>query len=246
MSETIEVPRDEFEQLVEKVERIDEENEQLRERVDELEQENEELRKRVETLQEDVWNIEEAAFGEVSSGMAATWADEDGDLLERIEDLEHAVEATEAESAKAFASEDPRKMLPIEKLAELPDDVAKQQLDTEQNRNLYRARYIWNNWENLQYAVGDYDNRAYHLKSSDVKRALNTWDEEETHVESKTVERVFRRLAEWSFWICETRQKDGERRLWRPGEWREQREDAREDAELNGHPLADSVVSGGR
>jgi len=80
-----------------------------------------------------------------------------------------------------------------------------------------------------------------------VKRALNTWDEEETHVESKTVERVFRRLSEWSFWICETRQKDGERRLWRPGEWREQREDAREGAELNGHPLAsDSVVSGGR
>lgn len=221
--------------------------EDLRSKVADLAEDRDDLRDELDTVKREVWNFEDAILGD-DDGYSVAGADmvtkKEGNILDRLEDVERAVAAGEAESAKAFASEDPRKMLPVEKLAELPDGVAKQQLDNHGNRNLYRARYIWENWDELAYATGDAENRGSHLKSADVKRTLNTWDEEDTHVESKTVERVFQRLEEWSFWICETRHKSGERRLWRPGDWRDQREDARDEAELRGHHLAGGVVSG--
>lgn len=224
--------------------------EDLRDRVDQLEDERDELAERVEDLEEDlafwkknIWGLEDAIFGEdMDLAAASSIAETDGSLWERVEDLEAG--STGGKRFDALADEDPSKMLPIEKLAALPDDVAKQQLDNAQNRNLYRARHIWNNWDEIATKTGNYENRASHLKSRDVKMALNTWAEEDAKVESKTVERVFHRLTEWTFWLSEIRHKSGERRLWRPGDWKDQREDARGEAEIQGHHLADSVVSG--
>lgn len=261
--------------LLAKVEaRIAEETEHLRDRIDELEAETSQLRDQLETerqarreaeaerddlreevedlreqldmVQQDLWNIEDAAFGEVSSGMAATWAEEDGALLERVETLEETETTSGGRTYDTIADDDPSEMLPIEKLAALPDDVARQQLDNSQNRNLYRARYVWMNWEELSTATGSGDNRGSRLTSRDVKLALNTWDEEDANVESKTVKRVFDRIEEWTYWITETRRTDSERRLWRPADWKDRRAAARDQAELDGHHLADAAVSGGR
>lgn len=243
--------------LDEKVEDLREENEDLRSEVEDLREENAQLTDRVEELEDkvdfvktEIWDLSDAILGssdeDYSITGAASVTEEEGNILDRLDAVERAVAAGRAEDAKAFASEDPRKMLPIEKLGELPDDVAKQQLDNESNRNLYRARYVWNNWDELSHKTGTAEHRGSHLKSADVKRALNTWDEEDAHVESKTVERVFRRLTEWTFWIAEVQHRSGERRLWRPRDWAERREDAREEAELKGHHLADVAVSGGR
>jgi len=242
-------------EMVEEI--VAEETADLREEVEDLREENAQLKERVEDLEEsvdfvktEIWDLSDAILGggdeDYSITGAATVTEEEGNILDRLDAVERAVEAGEAESAKAFASEDPRTMLPIEKLGELPDDVAKQQLDNESNRNLYRARHVWNNWDEISHSTGTAEHRGSHLKSADVKRILNTWDEEDAHVESKTVERVFNRLTEWTFWIAEVRHKHGERRLWRPRDWTERREDAREEAELQGHHLADAAVSGGR
>lgn len=169
------------------------------------------------------------------------------ELQDGIDGLERGIQAGDVTATPdELADIDPRDLLPVEKLASLPDEAASLHLDNEQNRNLYRARYIWENWDELCYTTGDVENRGSHLKSSDVKRALNTWDKEETRVESKTVERVFERLEYWTYDLVKIRNKDGERRLWRPGDWDEQRRDARNDAVARDHALADGVVSEGR
>jgi len=223
-------------ELTERVEALEDELRDERERRREAEAERDDLAERVEELED--WKDDH----EVQHDALSNWNDA---LEERVAEVEDTVRATEnvSEGATTFASEDPRKMLPVEKIAELPDDVAKQQLDNETNRNLYRARYVWNHWEDVSHKTGTAENRGSHIKSADVKRILNTWDEENANVESKTVERVFRKLTEWSFWICEIKHREGERRLWRPRDWKDQREDAREEADLKNHPLSDSAVS---
>ncbi len=105
---------------------------------------------------------------------------------------------------------------------------------------------LWNGIWSTYLCNSSLNSSRSHIKSADVKRTLNTWDQEETRVESKTVERVFERLSYWTYGVAEIRYKNGERRLWRPGDWEEQRRDARNEAVAQNHSLADGVVSGGR
>lgn len=243
---------DDLEEAVQELveEKVTEATADLREENRTLREENEELQNRVEELEGRMAELEDKdihhRINAIRRGLS-----EAHDSIAVVEDdvagLERAIEAGGVEATpNELADIDPRDLLPVEKLASLPDEVAVQQLDNEQNRNLYRARYIWKNWDELCYTTGDASNRGSHIKSADVKRTLNTWGQEEKRVESKTVERVFERLAYWTYNLTEIRYKDGKRRLWRPGDWGEQRRDARNDAVARDHSLADGVVSEGR
>lgn len=243
---------DGFEDAVEALveEKVAEATAHLREENKMLREENEELHDRAGELEKRVAELEDRDLHHRVDAIRRGLSDAHDNIAELqdvVTGLKRAIEAGSIEATSEELSDiDPRDLLPVEKLASLPDEVAAQQLDNQQNRNLYRARYIWNNWDELSYATGDAANRGSHIKSADVKRTLNTWNQEETHVESKTVERVFKRLAYWTYDLAEIRHKDGKRRLWRPGDWNEQRREARNAAVAQDHALADSAVSGGK
>lgn len=243
---------DDFEETVEALieEKVAKATAHLRKENEMLREENEELHDCVGELKERVAELEDRDLHHRVDAIRRGLSDAHDNIAELQDDVTGLKRAIEAGSTEATPEEladiDPRDLLPVEKLASLPNEVAAQQLDNQQNRNLYRARYIWKNWDELCYATGDAANRGSHIKSSDVKRILNTWDQEEAHVESKTVERVFKRLSYWTYDLAEIRYKDGKRRLWRPGDWKEQRREARNAAVAQDHALADGVVSGGK
>ena len=151
----------------------------LREENKALREENEDLHARVDELEERVSDLEDKDLHHRVNALRRGLS-EAHDCIAEVEDdvagVKRAIEAGRVEATPdELADIDPRDLLPVEKLASLPDEVATQQLDNEQNRNLYRARYIWKNWDELCYTTGDASNRGSHIKSSDVKRTLNTW-----------------------------------------------------------------------
>ncbi len=189
--------REENAQLRERVDDVEEQNEKLRERVDALEEENEDLRERVddvedtgEFVRDGLWNLEDAVLGDTSVAVADARATDEGSILDRLDEVEAAVDATEAvESGEAEISED---LTPMEQIARLPEHVAAEQFDNENHRNTYRARAAVRDF--FDYARKT--PRGYVLKNPDLCRVLTA--QEDRRVDSKTGERVMDRIEDLS------------------------------------------------
>lgn len=121
--------------------------------------------------------------------------------------------------------------LPIEQMADLPSAVAEDAL----SQNDLRARWTWTNWESLS----DRTRGGTVVKASDWMTAVRT-AEGRPQIESKTRERVFKRLVSYTGGAVRTKKKDGEWRLFRPDNWRE---DVKDTAAWNDAP--DSLAAGG-
>ncbi|WP_239640756.1 adenylate kinase [Haloferax prahovense] len=166
------------------IDRID----SLESRVSELEAENERLRAELEgerKAREDAEDRVETLEG-WQNGMSR-WKQFVNDALEGIETADAGPQ-----------SDDLVGLLPIEKLARMPDDVARTQLDTAQSRNLWRARFIWNHMDDLASIAGDSNNQKFRVTSPDMMKALKVAGESDGAVESKTTKRIMERIVDWT------------------------------------------------
>lgn len=200
------------------------------ERIEELEDEREELQERVDDL-EDYKRTHEKQHDSLTTLL--------DDRTDRICELEDAVErgGFVAETDNDPSPDD----LPIEQMVDLPRAVAEDALSS----NDLRARYLWENWESLSRSNGPRGGTV--LKATDALKALRTAEGKPT-LESKTRERVFKRIVSYSGGLVQAKKKDGEWRLVRPTNWRDQAEDrtstAWKDAPKSLGELGGSVASG--
>ncbi|UVW56711.1 DNA binding protein [Haloferax volcanii pleomorphic virus 1] len=215
------------------IDRID----SLENRVEELEAENERLRAELEDerqAREDTENRVETLEGWQTG--VSRWKQHVNDAIEGIQTADAGPQ-----------SDDLVGLLPIEKLAQMPDDVARTQLDTAQSRNLWRARFIWNHMDDLASIAGDSNNQKFRVTSPDMMKALKVAGESDGAVESKTTKRIMERIVDWTHGLAEIRHtSSGERALVIPTDWAERRADVVSAESGAGTPAAGGVVSGGR
>lgn len=198
--------------------------EEERERREEAERERDELRDRVEDLEDD--------YEDTSMRLDAATTHRD-----TIEDeLAELSDTVERGGFVPDSSDDPDPDdLPIEQMADLPSAVAEDAL----SQNDLRSRWTWANWDSL----ADRTRGGTVVKASEWMKAIRT-AEGRPQIESKTRERVFKRLVSYSGGAIRTRKREGEWRLFRPDNWRE---DAKDVAAWNDAPEGLSgggVVSG--
>lgn len=81
---------------------------------------------------------------------------------------------------------------PLEQVAALPDPVADEQLNNQAHRNTYRARSIFVDWFDYSSKTPE----GHRITGPEIVRIINA--QEDGTIESKTAERICRRLADWS------------------------------------------------
>jgi hypothetical protein len=168
-------------------------------RIKQLELQNEDLRAEVEDLR----------------SSAARFADERDELRERVAELEdesdkefdrlayeqskirrklHSVKETvEATEAVTSESEDyDEDLTPMEQIARMPEHVATEQFDNPNHRNTYRARALVRDFSDYARKTP----RGHVLKNPDLCRVLRA--QEDGNIESKTGERVMKRIEDLS------------------------------------------------
>lgn len=155
------------------------------------------------------------------------------ELVERIRDLEERVDRLEQKEylkaliRQVLAEDQPdletldAAPLRIQQITRLPDDVAREELST----NEYRARWVWMNLGDISHRVDG----GRVVKAGQLRRLLQTRDGEDAKIYRVTVGRVMDAVVRLTDDIARaTKAKDGERRLFVPNDWRQQAE-SRED-----------------
>lgn len=236
------VSREEFEQLVERVDELEEENQQLREERDQERARREDLEDRVDELEDEV---ESQATVEWESGdhrdalLVSTdgtryplGAKMDNALTEG--DVEHVVDDLLDEHSPSTGDVDDAgdALLPIQQLAALPDDVAREQLDNPAHKNTYRARNVWKDVTDYATATP----RGYVLRSGELRRVLSALEDEDVRIESRTTLRVLKRIVEYSNGVVERQKRKGEWELVIPKDFEQRAKEAAGEG--------DSVVTG--
>jgi chromosome segregation ATPase len=192
-----EIVAEETADLRERVDALEEDRDDLRDELAEerearreAEERVEELEDTVEFLKEGLWNLEDFVLGDTGSALADAIASEEGDLLDRVEEVEATVDATNAvaNDEQDFAED----LTPMEQIARLPEHVAAEQFDNENHRNTFRARSLVRDF--FDYAKKT--PRGHVIKNPDVCRVLTA--QEDGRVESKTGERVMSRIEDLS------------------------------------------------
>lgn len=177
--EEVTIPVSDLENLVEQ--KVEEKVEGLREEKEELRRENEALRKRVDGLEQEI-SVLDAEIGEVSKQLdgfdtwreaISNWKEITIEELWELEDQIEAIETGRSGELTDFTEESIAEMLPIEKLTRLPETVAKEQLDTPQSRNLYRARFVWESFDEYTQTVGSGSTQKLRITSSEMMRVLS-------------------------------------------------------------------------
>lgn len=192
---------DELEALVEekveeKADKKDERIEELEQRLDRTERANRALAAHARRLYEHVDRIDVNIEG----------------VHGRISDVQQS--SGEAEEG---AHEEADALLPIEQLAQWPESVADRELDNETRRNLYRARFIWKDWNDYARKTP----KGYVITSGELQRVLRASDDSGTRIESNTAKRAMDRLVEYSRGIVEKKKHNGEWIVVLPNDWRE-------------------------
>lgn len=225
--------------LAEKVESLESTVDSLREENERLREENERLRDRVDDLEGTTdwltgWvdDLEEITLGDYGLAVADREREENGGVLERLESLESDVANVDVDGAGAGGSGDgpAPEQSPMEQIANLPREVAKRTLNQETDK---RARWLWNHWETTSTGTPN----GSMILARDARRALQQWETEKAeeqdrippNVESKMVKRVFERIATLTGGVVETRKQNGEWRLFRPKDWKD---DVRDRADV--------------
>lgn len=197
-----------------------EEYERERERCEELENRVAEL----EDEQEDTSKRLDAA-----STHRDNIEDDIAELEDRVDEAEQAGGLQETDT-----NPDPDDT-PMEQICDLRREIAEDHL----NENDLRARWTWENWDSLS----DRTRGGTVVKASDWMTAIRT-AEDRPQIESKTRERVFKRLVSYTGGAVRTKKKNGEWRLFKPDNWRG---DVKDTAAWNDAPdglSADAAVSG--
>ncbi|MFC6723457.1 hypothetical protein ACFQE1_03435 [Halobium palmae] len=111
--------------------------------------------------------------------------------------------------------------LPVQEIARLPKDVAREQL----SMTHLRARYVWRNFEDISHRVRD----GRVVKAGELRRILRTREDEDEKIYTSTVGRVMESFVDLTREIAMvTKSDEGERRLFVPNDWKEQAKEKRD------------------
>lgn len=237
MTLTLDDVMNRIDELESRVNELEQTNEALRGDIMDLEDENDELRTQLEDERQARENTENRVdtLERWQNGISR-WKQHVNETLEGVET-----------AAAGPAEDDLVGLLPIEKLAKMPDDVARAQLDTPQSRNLWRARFIWAHMDDLASIAGDSDNQRFRVTSPDMMKALRVAGETEGAVESKTTKRIMDRIVDWTHGLAEIKHtSSGERALVIPTDWTERRAEVVSAESGASEAATGGVVSGGR
>ena len=231
------------EQVSSAVEDLREQNDELRAELTQQQEEIETLREENETLSEQIADLEHQNQDfEGWREAVSTWKEwvncSVSEMEERIENISVASES----DFVAETRRDPTERLPIEQIAILPEAMAKEQLDTTQSRNLFRARFLWKGIREYSRTVGRGENRMLRITSAEMMRVLSAAEDGNNGIESKTTERVMKKIVEFTKGLAEIKiTQDNQRALYIPEDWETQRERVL----TSQHGDADAVVSEG-
>lgn len=222
----VEVSRDELEALVD--EKVEEKIGPVVERLEEVEQENEQLRDDLQEEREQRQRLEERLdrAERANRALAAHARRLYENVDEEVERIDTNIEGVHArisgvqqssEETEEGPHEEADALLPIEQLAQWPESVADRELDNETRRNLYRARFIWKDWNDYARKTP----KGYVITSGELQRVLRAADDSGTRIESNTAKRVMDRIVEYSRGIVEKKKHNGEWIVVLPRDWRE-------------------------
>lgn len=182
-------------EILDRLEAVEEKNAQLEERVEDVEEKNEDLVEENEKLHSEVEELREEneelrSEVEKNTDTRRSRAKDLAEMNARISSVEEKLDATEAvEQGDAEISED---LTPMEQIARLPEHVATEQFDNENHRNTFRARSVVRDF--FDYARKT--PKGYVLRNPDLCRVLRA--QEDGRIESKTGERVMKRVEDLS------------------------------------------------
>lgn len=189
------VTRDEFEQLKDQMDSIQQEIEEERQQRREVEQERDQLQERVQELEETV----EQKDREISILESRCDA-----LAEGLERLEGRLEDGDlADDVEAGADPSIERQTPLEDVVALPDEVAERELQA----NVERARWFAGEIR----SAGRKTPMGYQLRAGEIGRLLDVALDVDPHPE--TVARIISIIDEMGDDETHRRKKEGEKRI---------------------------------
>jgi len=218
------VSREEFREVVDVVEQLQEEIEEKDEKIEDLEERVDDVEQQLEERATVRWDSADERDATIEStdgtvyplGRAIKTKITERDLQEHVD------EVLENYAPDVDAEEENEDLLPIQQLARLPEDVAETQLNNAAHKNTYRARNVWKD-------IGDYGAKTPKglvLRSGEMRRVLSALEDDGTRIESKTVHRVMTRIEEYSAGVVEREKRDGEWLIVVPRDFQEQAREA--------------------